>query len=58
VFALASGAADIATARPEAVAAGLRVTFAVATALVAVGLVIAAASRALATRLSLTSDGS
>jgi hypothetical protein len=30
VFALASGAADIATAQPEAVATGMRITFAVA----------------------------
>jgi len=41
VFALASRARDITTARPEAVAAGMRVTFAVAAALVTVALAIA-----------------
>jgi EmrB/QacA subfamily drug resistance transporter len=44
VFALASAAADVATAPPAAVAAGLRVTFAVAAALIAVALAIAVAS--------------
>jgi EmrB/QacA subfamily drug resistance transporter len=48
VFALASGTTDLAAARPEAVAAGLSVTFVVATMLVAVALVIAAGSRVLA----------
>jgi EmrB/QacA subfamily drug resistance transporter len=52
VFALASATADITTARPEAVAAGLRTTFAVATVLIIVALAIAVGSRALATRLS------
>jgi len=50
VFALASAAIDIAAARPEAVAAGMRVTFAVAAALIVVALAIAVGSRALATR--------
>ncbi|MEO7008205.1 MAG: MFS transporter [Caldimonas sp.] len=44
VFALASRASDFATARPEAVATGMRVTFAVAAALLVVALVIALAS--------------
>jgi EmrB/QacA subfamily drug resistance transporter len=52
VFALASASVDIATARPEAVASGLRITFAVALALVliAVALAIALGSRTLAVR--------
>jgi predicted MFS family arabinose efflux permease len=41
VFALASRAGDFTTARPEAVAIGMRMTFAVAAALVVVALVIA-----------------
>ncbi|MDJ0384075.1 MFS transporter [Streptomyces sp. G-G2] len=41
VFAFASAAADITTARPEAVATGMRVTFAVAAALIAVAFGIA-----------------
>jgi MFS family permease len=42
VFALGSGAADIATASPEAVAHGLRVTFAVAAVLIASAIAIVA----------------
>ncbi len=42
VFALGSAAADIHTAHPEAVTTGLRVTFAVAAALIGVALAIAA----------------
>ncbi|WP_119157806.1 MFS transporter [Caldimonas tepidiphila] len=45
VFALASHASDIATAGPEAVAAGMRVTFAVASALGGVALAVALGSR-------------
>ncbi|HEX8188657.1 MAG TPA: MFS transporter [Pyrinomonadaceae bacterium] len=41
VFALASAALDITTARPEAVAAGMRVTFAVAAVLIVVALAVA-----------------
>ena len=52
VFALASGTADIATAAPTAVAGGMRVTFVVATVLIAIALVIAVAGRALASRRS------
>jgi MFS family permease len=48
VFALASETIDITTARPEAVAAGMRVTFAVAAVLIVVALVIAVGSRAAA----------
>ncbi len=47
VFALASRASDFTTARPEAVAIGLRVTFAVAAALAVAALVIALRSPAL-----------
>jgi EmrB/QacA subfamily drug resistance transporter len=48
VFALASAAIDITTARPEAVATGMRMTFAVAAILIVVALAIAAGSRVLA----------
>ena len=50
VFALASATTDITTARPEAVATGMRITFAVAAVLIVVALAIAAGSRALAHR--------
>jgi len=53
VFALASGTSDITTARPEAVATGMRITFAVAAILIVVALVLAVGSRALARRLPL-----
>jgi EmrB/QacA subfamily drug resistance transporter len=53
VFALASGPGEIATASPEAVATGMRTTFAVAAALVVGALVIAIGSRALAMRSAL-----
>jgi MFS family permease len=46
VFALASSASDITTARPEAVANGMRITFAVAGILIVVALAIASWSRA------------
>ena len=49
VFAYASGTSDIATAPPEAVAAGTRVTFGVAAVLIIVALAVAAGSRASAT---------
>ncbi len=45
VFAVASGANDITTTNPEAVAAGLRITFAVATVLIMVALAIVIGSR-------------
>ena len=48
LFALASRTGDFTTARPEAVAIGMRVTFAVAAALLVVALVIALGSCALA----------
>jgi len=50
VFALASATADITTARPEAVAAGMRITFGVAAFLIFVAIALAIGSRALATR--------
>jgi EmrB/QacA subfamily drug resistance transporter len=50
VFALASATADMATARPEAVASGLRITFVVALVLIVVALATALGSRALAVR--------
>ncbi len=56
VFALASSTIDITTARPEAVATGMRITFAVAAVLIVVALAIAVGSRALATRNSLAGD--
>jgi MFS family permease len=58
VFALASGTTDITTAPPAAVAAGMRITFAVAALLIVVALAIAAGSHALATRRPLPEDAS
>lgn len=52
VFALAAGTTVITTARPEAVASGMRTTFAVAALLVAIALIIAIGSRILAMRPS------
>jgi EmrB/QacA subfamily drug resistance transporter len=52
VFALASSAADIATAASDSVATGMRITFGTATVLVVVALAIALATRALAKRPS------
>ncbi len=46
VFALASGATDIATARPENVATGMRATFAVAAILIVVAIAVAVGGRA------------
>jgi fucose permease len=54
VFALASATIDITTARPEAVATGMRITFAVAAMLIVVALAIAVGS--LAARPSLPGD--
>jgi hypothetical protein len=51
VFALASATSDITTARPDAVATGMRITFAVAAMLIVAALAIAVGSRALATDL-------
>lgn len=56
VFAFASATVDITTARPEAVATGMRITFAVAAILIVVALAIAVGSRALATRNSRRGD--
>jgi MFS family permease len=56
VFALASTTTDITTARPEAVADGMRVTFAVAAVLIVVAIASAFGSRALVTRLALPGD--
>ncbi|KFB73236.1 MAG: Spectinomycin tetracycline efflux pump [Candidatus Accumulibacter phosphatis] len=56
VFVFASATTDITTARPEAVAAGMRITFAVAAILVVVALAIGVGSRALAKRQSLARD--
>ncbi|MET9612304.1 MFS transporter [Kitasatospora indigofera] len=50
VFALASASADVTTARPDAVATGMRTTFAVAAALIVVALVVALAGRRRARR--------
>ncbi|MGO8908830.1 MAG: MFS transporter [Bradyrhizobium sp.] len=52
VFALATATTDVTTARPEAVATGMMMTFAVAAILIVVALAIAVAGRALATRAS------
>ena len=56
VFALASAATNIMTAPPEAVAAGMRITFAVAGALILVALAIASASQALSRRTLQSGD--
>jgi hypothetical protein len=45
VFAAATATSDITTARPEAVANGLRITFAVAGVLISLALALAAAGR-------------
>ena len=50
VFALASATNDISTARPDAVATGMRITFLVAAILIVVALAIAVGSRALTQR--------
>ncbi|HEY9403623.1 MAG TPA: MFS transporter [Pyrinomonadaceae bacterium] len=50
VFAAASATTDIATARPEAVAAGMRITLAAAAILIVVAFAIAVGSRALSRR--------
>ncbi|CAO3428223.1 Uncharacterized MFS-type transporter [Azospirillum doebereinerae] len=50
VFALASGALDVTAASPEAVATGLRITFAVAAGLVFVAFVVGAGGRVRAAR--------
>ncbi|MCX4819908.1 MFS transporter [Streptomyces sp. NBC_01142] len=52
VFALASATMDVTAARPEAVATGMRLTFAVAAILIVVALTIAVGSRALSRRSS------
>jgi len=52
VFALVSATTDTTTARPEAVATGMRATFAVAAGLIIIAIAIAARSRVLAERLS------
>ncbi|GIH97288.1 MFS transporter [Planobispora siamensis] len=52
VFALASAAADITTARPEAVATGMRTTFAVAAVVIVVALVVSTLSRSSSARPS------
>ncbi|WP_457579865.1 MFS transporter [Ensifer canadensis] len=56
VFALASTASDITTAPPEAVASGMRVTFAVAAGLILLAIVIALAGRALTSRSAVPND--
>lgn len=56
VFAFAAGTSDIATASPEAVATGMRITFAVATALIVGAFVVAVASRARVARILLPED--
>jgi len=50
VFALGSATSDITTARPEAVAAGMRITFAAAAVLVTAAIAMASASRMLSRR--------
>lgn len=54
VFALGSEAANIMTARPEAVAAGMRITFAVAAVLIVIAIAIAMAGHGLSRRDALS----
>lgn len=56
VFALASASADLTTAPPEAVAAGMQITFATGALLVAIALAIALGSRAMAARQTLAAE--
>jgi len=56
VFALGSATIDITTAHPEAIATGMRITFAVAAILIVVALAITVGSRALAKRPSFPED--
>lgn len=56
VFAFASEASDITKARPEAVATGMQITFAVAAILIVVALTIAVGSQALTKRSSNAGD--
>jgi EmrB/QacA subfamily drug resistance transporter len=58
VFALAAGMTDITTARPEDVATGMRVTFAVAAVLILIALAIVVGSRAFAKNAALAGEGS
>ena len=58
VFAFASATTDITTAHPDAVASGMRVTFAVAAILIFFALVIAIGSRAIATHASVPARAS
>jgi EmrB/QacA subfamily drug resistance transporter len=58
LFALASGTADITTAPPQDVATGLRITFAVAAALILAALAVAVGSRTRAARPLLTEEAS
>jgi MFS family permease len=56
VFTHASGAVDVATAPPAAVAIGMRITFAIAAALIVIALTLSAAHRSRA-RIGLLPDG-
>jgi hypothetical protein len=58
VFALAAAPLTITLARPAAIAAGMRSTFAVAALLIIIALAIAVGSRALAKRSAPAGDGS
>ena len=58
VFALGTATTDITAARPEAVATGMKITFAFAAILTIFALAIAIGSRALATRLSPSGNAS
>ncbi|MGY5779831.1 MFS transporter [Rhizobium sp. LEGMi135b] len=58
VFTLASGTTDVTTARPEAVATGMQITFVVGALLIAVTLVIAITGLAFAKRSTLSREAS
>lgn len=58
VFALAAAAVDITAAHPEAIATGMRTTFAVGALLIAVALALGVKGRAVVTRALLAADAS
>ena len=58
VFARVAATSDITTAAPEAVAAGMRMTFAVAAFLIAIAIAIALGSQAISTRPNLSENAS
>jgi Na+/melibiose symporter-like transporter len=56
VVAFAAGTSDIAVAAPEAVATGMRITFAIAAVLIVVAVILSIGSRTFSTRPSPSGD--